>query len=234
MLEGCFTSLPIDTQFLILEKKCELEINEAIHLYLIQSSLQNSTVFQEKAEEKNQSEKDSSGVISKICNAIRNFINAFINMLRNMSKDDMDEETDMKDYMKTSKEIKVQYDQDVNAIVDNVSREMVKGRKFIQMISKSTGVDDMTIANYCDLGAKIAIENKKTIVDTASNMLIRKRVLDTMNKSKKIIDESEKALNSKNLSKKEKEQGMRILGTMQKMVVGMGKSSKGLFQKFKR
>lgn len=239
-----FYSLPVDDQYAILEKKNAVEMKKAMHFFDLESALmvesEESFLLEseeydldfEDGEEEEKKNTNPSGkkysVFAKICNAIRNFINSFVNMIKNMFKDSMDWD----EYKKT-KDVAVRYNQDVEKITDQVNHEMAKGRRFIQLISRKTGVDDATVANFCDLGAKVAIENKDTIYKAGTGMMIRKKVLDSMNKSKKIIDESQKDLENANLSKKDAEKGMKVLNTMNKMISGLGKSSKGLFNKFR-
>lgn len=240
-----FYSLPVDDQYAILEKKNAVEMKKAMHFFDLESALmveseESFLLESEDAvevdmmgdEEEEKKNTNPSGkkysVFAKICNAIRNFINSFVNMVKNMFKDS----AEWDDYKKT-KDVAVRYNQDVEKITDQVNHEMAKGRRFIQLISRKTGVDDATVANFCDLGAKVAIDNKDTIYKAGTGILIRKKVLDSMDKSKKIIDESQKDLDNANLSKKDAEKGMKILNTMNKMVSGLGKSSKGLFNKFR-
>ena len=239
-----FYSLPVDDQYAILEKKNAVEIKKAMHFFDLESALMVESEesflleseeydldFEDEEEEEKKNTNPSGkkySVFAKICNAIRNFINSFVNMIKNMFKDSMDWD----EYKKT-KDVAVRYNQDVEKITDQVNHEMAKGRRFIQLISRKTGVDDATVANFCDLGAKVAIENKDTIYKAGTGMMIRKKVLDSMNKSKKIIDESQKDLENANLSKKDAEKGMKVLNTMNKMISGLGKSSKGLFNKFR-
>ena len=239
-----FYSLPVDDQYAILEKKNAVEMKKAMHFFDLESALmiesEESFLLESEEydldfgdeEEEEKKNTNPSGkkysVFAKICNAIRNFINSFVNMIKNMFKDSMDWD----EYKKT-KDVAVRYNQDVEKITDQVNHEMAKGRRFIQLISRKTGVDDATVANFCDLGAKVAIENKDTIYKAGTGMMIRKKVLDSMNKSKKIIDESQKDLENANLSKKDAEKGMKVLNTMNKMISGLGKSSKGLFNKFR-
>ena len=239
-----FYSLPVDDQYAILEKKNAVEMKKAMHFFDLESALMVESEesflleseeydldFEDEEEEEKKNTNPSGkkySVFAKICNAIRNFINSFVNMVKNMFKDSMDWD----EYKKT-KDVAVRYNQDVEKITDQVNHEMAKGRRFIQLISRKTGVDDATVANFCDLGAKVAIENKDTIYKAGTGMIIRKKVLDSMNKSKKIIDESQKDLENANLSKKDAEKGMKVLNTMNKMISGLGKSSKGLFNKFR-
>ena len=239
-----FYSLPVDDQYAILEKKNAVEMKKAMHFFDLESALMVESEesflleseeydldFEDEEEEEKKNTNPSGkkySVFAKICNAIRNFINSFVNMIKNMFKDSMDWD----EYKKT-KDVAVRYNQDVEKITDQVNHEMAKGRRFIQLISRKTGVDDATVANFCDLGAKVAIENKDTIYKAGTGMIIRKKVLDSMNKSKKIIDESQKDLENANLSKKDAEKGMKVLNTMNKMISGLGKSSKGLFNKFR-
>lgn len=239
-----FYSLPVDDQYAILEKKNAVEMKKAMHFFDLESALMIESEesflleseeydldFEDEEEEEKKNTNPSGkkySVFAKICNAIRNFINSFVNMIKNMFKDSMDWD----EYKKT-KDVAVRYNQDVEKITDQVNHEMAKGRRFIQLISRKTGVDDATVANFCDLGAKVAIENKDTIYKAGTGMMIRKKVLDSMNKSKKIIDESQKDLENANLSKKDAEKGMKVLNTMNKMISGLGKSSKGLFNKFR-
>lgn len=239
-----FYSLPVDDQYAILEKKNAVEMKKAMHFFDLESVLMVESEesflleseeydldFEDEEEEEKKNTNPSGkkySVFAKICNAIRNFINSFVNMIKNMFKDSMDWD----EYKKT-KDVAVRYNQDVEKITDQVNHEMAKGRRFIQLISRKTGVDDATVANFCDLGAKVAIENKDTIYKAGTGMIIRKKVLDSMNKSKKIIDESQKDLENANLSKKDAEKGMKVLNTMNKMISGLGKSSKGLFNKFR-
>ena len=239
-----FYSLPVDDQYAILEKKNAVEMKKAMHFFDLESALMVESEesflleseeydldFEDEEEEEKKNTNPSGkkySVFAKICNAIRNFINSFVNMVKNMFKDSMDWD----EYKKT-KDVAVRYNQDVEKITDQVNHEMAKGRRFIQLISRKTGVDDATVANFCDLGAKVAIENKDTIYKAGTGMMIRKKVLDSMNKSKKIIDESQKDLENANLSKKDAEKGMKVLNTMNKMISGLGKSSKGLFNKFR-
>ena len=240
-----FYSLPVDDQYAILEKKNAVEMKKAMHFFDLESALMVESEesflleseeydldFEDEEEEEKKNTNPSGkkySVFAKICNAIRNFINSFVNMIKNMFKDG---NTDWDDYKKT-KDVAVRYNQDVEKITDQVNHEMAKGRRFVQLISRKTGVDDATVANFCDLGAKVAIENKDTIYKAGTGMMIRKKVLDSMNKSKKIIDESQKDLENVNLSKKDAEKGMKVLNTMNKMISGLGKSSKGLFNKFR-
>ena len=240
-----FYSLPVDDQYAILEKKNAVEMKKAMHFFDLESALMIESEesflleseeydldFEDEEEEEKKNTNPSGkkySVFAKICNAIRNFINSFVNMIKNMFKDG---NTEWDDYKKT-KDVAVRYNQDVEKITDQVNHEMAKGRRFVQLISRKTGVDDATVANFCDLGAKVAIENKDTIYKAGTGMMIRKKVLDSMNKSKKIIDESQKDLENANLSKKDAEKGMKVLNTMNKMISGLGKSSKGLFNKFR-
>ena len=243
----CYTD-PMDKEFVIMYQENQIHIQKAEHEFLLESSLASlytsSSLFLESDpydmefddddsdEDEEEEKKDGKkvGIFTKICNAIKSFINSFIKMLQNMTKDSVD---GFDDYKKTET-FKVRYNQDVERITDEVMREMVKGRKIIQAISKRTGIDDVTVANYCDLGSKIVMQNKDQIVDSANKMIIKNRVINVMNKSKDIVDESDKSLSNAKLSKKETEQGMRVLKTMNQMITGLGKSSKGLFSKFNK
>ena len=55
-----------------------------------------------------------------------------------------------------------------------------------------------------------------------------------MDNSKKVVDESQKKLENANLSKADMEKGVKVLNTMNTMVTGLGKSSRGLFKRMKR
>lgn len=239
-----FYSLPVDDQYAILEKKNAVEMKKAMHFFDLESALMVESEesflleseeydldFEDEEEEEKKNTNPSGkkySVFAKICNAIRNFINSFVNMVKNMFKDSVDW-----DEYKKSDEMEVRYNQDVERITDQVNHEMAKGRKIVQMISRKSGVDDATVANFCDMGAKVVMDNSSTVINTASGWMIKKKVLDSMDKSKKIIDESQKNLEKSNLSKKDAEKGMKILNTMNKMVTGLGKSTKGLLNKFK-
>ena len=245
-----FYSLPVDDQYAILEKKNAVEMKKAMHFFDLESALmvESEESFllesedvvevdmmgdEEEKDGKKKKSKDPSkkkyGVISKICNAIRNFINSFIDMIKNMFKDNVGW-----DEYKKSEDATIRYNQDVERITDQVNHEMAKGRKIVQMISKKTGIDDAAVANYCDLGAKIVMDNKDTIVKTSKSWMIRKKVLDAMDNSKKVVNESEKELENANLSKADMEKGVKVLNTMNTMVTGLGKSSRGLFKRMKR
>ena len=78
------------------------------------------------------------------------------------------------------------------------------------------------------------MDNKDTIVKTSKSWMIRKKVLDAMDNSKKVVNESEKELENANLSKADMEKGVKVLNTMNTMVTGLGKSSRGLFKRMKR
>ena len=243
-----FYSLPVDDQYAILEKKNAVEMKKAMHFFDLESALmvesEESFLLESEdavevdmmgdeeekdGEKKKNPSKKKYGVISKICNAIRNFINSFIDMIKNMFKDNVGW-----DEYKKSEDATIRYNQDVERITDQVNHEMAKGRKIVQMISKKTGIDDAAIANYCDLGAKIVMDNKDTIVKTSKSWMIRKKVLDAMDNSKKVVNESEKELENANLSKADMEKGVKVLNTMNTMVTGLGKSSRGLFKRMKR
>ena len=240
-----FYSLPVDDQYAILEKKNAVEMKKAMHFFFLVSALMIESEesflleseeydldFEDEEEEEKKNTNPSGkkySVFAKICNAIRNFINSFVNMIKNMFKDSVDW-----DEYKKSDEMEVRYNQDVERITDQVNHEMAKGRKIVQMISRKTGVDDATVANYCDLGAKIVMDNKDIIVKTSKGWMIRKKVLDAMDNSKKVVDESQKELEKANLSKADIEKGVKVLNTMNTMVTGLGKSSRGLFKRMKR
>ena len=238
----CYTD-PMDKEFAIMYQENQIHIQKAEHEFLLESSLASlyasSSLFLESDpydmefddddsdEDEEEEKKDGKkvGIFTKICNAIKSFINSFITMIRNLFKDSLDEDT----YMQ-SKAFDMRYDQDVERLTNEVNREMVKGRKIIQAISNQTHVDDVTVANFCDMGANLAIQNKKQIVNYTKGMLIKKKVLDSMDKSKKIVEDSQKNLEGKKLSKEETEKGIKVLNAMNKMVTTLGKSSKGFFQ----
>lgn len=161
--------------------KCELSIAKAINDYINESTMidligDNYTESEEEKEAVNDNKFIK--VIKSIIEATEKFFTNFIQLFQDIfsKKNKMTNE----DYFQ-SETAEIQFNSDYAKTIENVEKEVLKGRKIIQRISKSTGIDDRVVADYCDRATNAVINNTPAVVKTGAQWGIAKGLRGILN-----------------------------------------------------
>ena len=227
----------IDKEYEILERTCDLAIQQALNTFYRESAMEelSSSLFLEEddfdfnfddeeptkpqPQQKNQNGQigKKPGVLQSIIGAIQRLFNSFINMIQNIfgKKQNMSAE----DYLKAPN-TKIQLEADIDKMADALDRELVEGRTIIQKISSNTGVDPQMVASYTDMAASAI---KKFVIPMAipafSAWAINKVVRKKMNNMKKTVDETANDIkNNPDSDPKKQQQKINILNAMKEKV----------------
>ena len=153
--------------------------------------------------------------VSKVVNYIVTFIKDFIDMLGNMFS--RKENLDLEAYLASDKG-KMEFGYDVLKVEEQVADDIRKGRKMIQLISSKTGVDDATVEEYVDKGARGIQKYGKVALVVGAGFLLykkgKKALAQTGDEVKKCANEAKAVAGD---PKKEK-QVKKILNFMQSRV----------------
>lgn len=225
----------IDKEYEILERTCDLTIQQALNTFYKESAMEelSSSLFLEEDEfddfdfedddpQPNQSQKKTQtptsgkkrNILQSIIATLQKFVNSFINMIKNIfgQKQNMTAE----EYLKAPN-TKIQLEADINKMADEIDKEVTEGRTIIQKISSKTGVDAQQVAHFADLGASVLKSFVIPVaVPAATAWGISKFVSHKMNSVKKNVDEIANEINNNpDSDPKKQEQKVTILKSLQ-------------------
>ena len=162
--------------------------------------------------------------VSKIVNYIVTFIKDFIAMLGNMfsRKENLDLET----YLASDKG-KMEFGYDVLKVEEQVADDVRKGRKLIQLISSKTGVDDATVEEYVDKGARGVMKYGGTALIVAVGYKLYKKGKQSLAQTGEEVKKCADAANAVEGDPKKEGQVKKIFNFMQKRVKDGTEALKG-------
>ena len=114
-----------------------------------------------------------------------------------------------------SKTGQLTFNADVKKIQEQIDDEVLKGRKLIQAISSATGVDDKTVANFCDKAPNVAKHVGKFVLPVAAAWGIKTFLLKQMRMDKEEIKRLVDGVADETDPKKQK-QKMKVLQKLKK------------------
>lgn len=164
-----------------------------------------------------------SKAVDKIVSAVSRLITSFIEMIGDIfgnkknitTADFIDSDTG-----------KVTLNHDVTKINQDINKELLKGRKMIQAISRGTKIPDETVASFVDSSADFINKYGKVVLGVGATMVLKNAILSAMNGNKKAMDDSGRDAKNGNPDKKAEEQKMSILNRMSNLVSQSVKVSK--------
>lgn len=198
-----------ERDYTILEKSFDIEFDKIINNYTAESALlalEEDETFLEAADNK------FSEAVHKIVDTIVNFINNFIEMIENAFSNKKHITGD--DFI-NSKTGQLTFNADVKKIQEQIDDEVLKGRKLIQAISSATGVDDKTVANFCDKAPNVAKHVGKFVLPVAAAWGIKTFLLKQMRMDKEEIKRLVDGVADETDPKKQK-QKMKVLQKLKK------------------
>ena len=198
-----------ERDYTILEKSFDIEFDKIINNYMAESALlalEEDETFLEAAGNK------FSDAVHKIIDTIVNFINSFIEMIENAFSNKKHITGD--DFI-NSKTGQLTFNADVKKIQEQIDDEVLKGRKLIQAISSATGVDDKTVANFCDKVPNVAKQVGTFVLPVAAAWGVKRLILGSMKKNKKEIKQLGDEV-AKEIDPKKQKQKMRVLEKLKK------------------
>ena len=170
-----------ERDYVILEKSFDIEFDKIINNYMTESALlalEEDETFLEAAGNK------FSEAVHKIISAISNFINSFIEMVENAFSN---KEHITGDDFVNSKTGQLAFNADAKKIQAQIDDEVLKGRKIIQAISSKTGIDDKTVAEFCDTAFDVGKSVGKFVLPVAAAWGIKTFLLKQMRMDKEEI-----------------------------------------------
>ena len=157
-----------ESAIMVLES--DIEIDRAISDYMTESSMMSIVdVYVESEEALGKAEESKfKAFINKLIETIKRLAKKVSDGFKNIFvKDNLTAE----DYF-NDPNVRIEINKDFKKIADELEEEMFKGRKYVQAISKGTGVDDRAIANFCDNAANFGIKEGKYITTGVSIMAL--------------------------------------------------------------
>ena len=186
-----------ESAIMVLES--DIEIDRAISDYMTESSMMSLVdVYMESDEARGKAEE----------NKFKAFINKLISVIKKLAhnisegfKDIFVRDNMTADDYFANPDVQIAISKDFKKMADEIEDEIIKGRKYVQAISKGTGIDDHTIAAYCDNAANFAIEEGKYVIAGASAMALsryfKKRVSSISKDLEYDYNALDKAVNEK-------------------------------------
>lgn len=222
-------------------RKCELEVTKAMNEYFNESLMIDlmGNVYTESEEEKKAvNDNKFIKVIKSIIDTMEKFFTNFIQLFKDIFSKKQGITSD--DYFQ-SETAEMKFNSDYAKTIENVEKEVLKGRKIIQKISKSTGIDDRIVAEYCDKATNTVIDNTPAVTKTVAQYGLAKIVRGGLNNITKTVKttgfeiqdeiEAQKKENIKNQGfiRKKKNQLVMVLNKMQKYAcIGISQGTKFL------
>lgn len=190
-----------DYKFDILMREFQIDMMQINDEYIYESQIYDLslTMFESENPPSENGSKFLS-VIRKIFMRIKRFIADFISMIEDVltgGKKNVTPEEYFED-----PNVKVQMEGDINKINAIVDDEILKGRKFVQALSRGTNIDDKIIANWVDSGAQKLNDYGKPLLLAAGAAftyakLFKKRNKEREERINKIFQAAENIKNPK-------------------------------------
>lgn len=161
----------------------DIEVSRLNYEYGYECALIDSDLSFMKESEGPEPSKPSGFVnfIEKIVKCIGKLITDFCEMIGNIFN--------TKDHLTTSDYLnsgtgRIQLEMDMERIQKNIDKEMLEGRKLVQLISKGTKIPASTVADFVDKCARACKDHGKMVIGTAGAIAIVKGVSSHMKKTK--------------------------------------------------
>ena len=198
-----------ERDYTILEKSFDIEFDKIINNYTAESALltlEEDETFLEAAGNK------FSDAVHKIIDTIVNFINSFIEMIENAFSNKKHITGD--DFI-NSKTGQLTFNADAKKIQAQIDDEVLKGRKIIQAISSKTGIDDKTVADFCDKALDVGKNVGKFALPVAAAWGVKTFLLNSMKKDKEQVKQLGDEV-AKETDPKKQKQKMKVLQKLKK------------------
>ena len=198
-----------ERDYAILEKSFDIEFDKIINKYMAESALlalEEDETFLEAAGNK------FSEAVHKIISAISNFINSFIEMVENAFSN---KEHITGDDFVNSKTGQLAFNADAKKIQAQIDDEVLKGRKIIQAISSKTGIDDKTVAEFCDTAFDVGKSVGKFVLPITAAWGVKTFILKSMKNNKDKIKQLGEEV-AKETDPKKQQQKLKVLMKMKK------------------
>ena len=198
-----------ERDYAILEKSFDIEFDKIINNYTAESALltlEEDETFLEAAGNK------FSDAVHKIIDTIVNFINSFIEMIENAFSNKKHITGD--DFI-NSKTGQLTFNADAKKIQAQIDDEVLKGRKIIQAISSKTGIDDKTVADFCDKALDVGKNVGKFALPVAAAWGVKTFLLNSMKKDKEQVKQLGDEV-AKETDPKKQKQKMKVLQKLKK------------------
>ena len=198
-----------ERDYAILEKSFDIEFDKIMNNYTAESALltlEEDETFLEAAGNK------FSDAVHTIINTISNFINSFIEMVENAFSNK--EHITGNDFA-NSKTGQLAFNADVKKIQAQIDEEVLKGRKVIQAISSATGIDDKTVADFCDNALDVGKNVGKFVLPVAAAWGVKTFILNSMKKNKDQVKQLGEEV-AKETDPKKQSLKMRVLEKLKK------------------
>ena len=157
-----------ESAIMVLES--DIEIDRAISDYMTESSMISIIdVYTESDEARGKAEENKfKAFIDKLIGVIKKLVHNISEGFKDIFvRDNM-----TADEYFANPDVQIAISKDFKKMADEIEDEIIKGRKIVQAISKGTGVDDHTVAAYCDNAANFAIDNGKYVITGVSAMAL--------------------------------------------------------------
>ena len=198
-----------ERDYTILEKSFDIEFDKIINNYTTESALltlEEDETFLEAAGNK------FSDAVHKIIDTIVNFINSFIEMIENAFSNKKHITGD--DFI-NSKTGQLAFNADAKKIQAQIDDEVLKGRKIIQAISSKTGIDDKTVAEFCDTAFDVGKSVGKFVLPITAAWGVKTFILKSMKNNKDRIKQLGEEV-AKETDPKKQKQKMKVLQKLKK------------------
>ena len=197
----------LDKPITIEVMESSIEIDRIISDYITESSLLPLLdVYLESEDEAAQAGRSKfSAAIHKIVEKIKSIVNKMIESF----KDIFAREDITADQYFDDPNVKIQLNQDFVKMQAEIEEEQLKGRKYIQMISKGLHVDDHLVAAFVDKAANIGTKYGKYIITGGAAFIAAKKFSDSAKKSKDDLVYNEKLLDKTLVAESKKIKRMR-------------------------
>ena len=198
-----------ERDYTILEKSFDIEFDKIINNYTTESALltlEEDETFLEAAGNK------FSDAVHKIIDTIVNFINSFIEMIENAFSNKKHITGD--DFI-NSKTGQLAFNADAKKIQAQIDDEVLKGRKIIQAISSKTGIDDKTVAEFCDTAFDVGKSVGKFVLPITAAWGVKTFILKSMKNNKDKIKQLGEEV-AKETDPKKQQQKLKVLMKMKK------------------
>lgn len=225
-----------DYKFDILMREFQIDMMQINDEYIYESQIYDLslTMFESENPPSENGSKFLSA-IRKIFMRIKRFITDFISMIDDVltgGKKNITPEEYFED-----PNVKVQIEGDVNKINAIVDDEILKGRKFVQALSRGTNIDDRIIANWVDSGAQKLDKCGKPLLIALGTVLTSALLFKKTNKNResKIDSLSTVAENIKNPALQKK--AVRVvnhISWLNNKSIQKQKEHVGILSKFKK
>lgn len=179
-----------ESAIMVLES--DIEIKRAISDYMTESSMMSLVdVYMESEDARGKAEENKfTAFINKLIEVIKKLVHNISEGFKDIFvRDNMTAD----DYF-ANPDVQIAISKDFKKMADEIEDEIIKGRKIVQGISKGTGIDDHTVAVYCDNAANFAMKEGKYIIAGVSAMALSRYFKKKVSSISKDLEYDYKAL----------------------------------------